>query len=90
MYLKVLTTKSYVVNIYAVCTYYACNNNFAKFLLMQEFYIGELDEDDLEKLQKNGAAASSPSAAFLEQLDRVTTWRLKKCDLKIFETYKSF
>lgn len=34
MYLKVLTTKSYVVNIYAVCTYYACNNNFAKFLLM--------------------------------------------------------
>ena len=45
---------------------------------MKEFYIGELAEEDREAVPRPDAA---PSEAFMEQLRRVTEWRLKPQDM---------
>lgn len=60
------------------------------FLYLKEFYIGELAEEDLSKvpLPKGNAL---PSAAFMEQLKRVTPWRLNREELEeSVVMYKSF
>ncbi len=59
------------------------------FLYLKEFYIGELAEEDRCKLKYTDNNLS-PSPAFLEQLARVTQWRLKKEDMKLYEIHKSF
>jgi len=60
------------------------------FLYLKEFYIGELSEEDLRRVPLPPGEVP-PSAAFLEQLKRVTPWRLKREDVKqhIF-VHKSF
>jgi cytochrome b involved in lipid metabolism len=50
------------------------------FLYLKEFYIGELFVDDLPRLLP---LPESPSAAFLEELNRTTSWRLKPEDLTL-------
>lgn len=51
------------------------------FLYLKEFYIGELAEADLERVPMPPGEVP-PSAAFLEQLRRVTPWRLRKEDVQ--------
>lgn len=60
------------------------------FLYLKEFYIGELSEDDVKRVPLPPGEVP-PSPAFLEQLKRVTPWRLKREDVKeyIF-VHKSF
>ena len=60
------------------------------FLYLKEFYIGELSEQDREKLDSLSLSDKRPSQPFLEQLGRVTTWRLTKDDLITCQAYKSF
>lgn len=60
------------------------------FLYLKEFYIGELAEEDIAPLPDKCPAGTTASDAFLEQLRRLTPWRLKKEELKIYENYKSF
>jgi cytochrome b involved in lipid metabolism len=50
------------------------------FLYLKEFYIGELFVDDLSRLPPS---SESPSAAFLEELKRSTSWRLRPEDLTL-------
>lgn len=59
------------------------------FLYLKEFYIGEIDEADISLIPK-GSYQNSPSAAFLEQLNKVTSWRLKSDELTKYVSYKSF
>jgi hypothetical protein len=60
------------------------------FLYLKEFYIGELAEADLSRVPLPPGEVP-PSAAFVEQLKRVTPWRLKREEVKqhIF-VHKSF
>jgi cytochrome b involved in lipid metabolism len=62
------------------------------YLYLKEFYIGELAKDEYclvpfseyyngEECSVYGTSATKPSAAFLEQLGKVTQWRLKPEDL---------
>ncbi len=66
------------------------------FLYLKEFYIGELDEDDWQKISimnSNDPNIAKPSEAFLEQLNRITSWRMKKEDILAYEkelVHKSF
>jgi cytochrome b involved in lipid metabolism len=64
------------------------------FLYLKEFYIGEIDEQDLPfipKANRGGATEqNTPSLAFLDQLNKVTAWRLKPDDLTRYVSYKSF
>ena len=60
------------------------------FLYLKEFYIGELSEQDREKLESLSLSDKRPSQPFLEQLGRVTPWRLTKDDLITCQAYKSF
>lgn len=61
------------------------------FLYLKEFYIGEIAEEDIPMIPKGSQNnQTSPSAAFLEQLNKVTTWRLKSDELTKYATYKSF
>lgn len=59
------------------------------FLYLKEFYIGEIAEEDLPFITK-GSTNIEPSAAFLEQLNKITSWRLKLNELVNYQTYKSF
>lgn len=62
------------------------------FLYLKEFYIGEIDEIDLPLIPKGSDfhENTTPSAAFLEQLNKVTSWRLKSDELTKYVSYKSF
>jgi hypothetical protein len=62
------------------------------FLYLKEFYIGEIDDQDLPLIPKanTGAEQNTPSIAFLDQLNKVTAWRLKPEDLTKYISYKSF
>jgi len=71
------------------------------FLYLKEFYIGELAQEDfplvqqytLESKSSRGDAMNDQvyaSDAFMEQLSRVTSWRLKPEDLINFSVHKSF
>jgi cytochrome b involved in lipid metabolism len=61
------------------------------FLYLKEFYIGEIAEEDIPNIPKGSQTnQNSPSAAFLEQLNKVTSWRLKSDELTKYVTYKSF
>jgi hypothetical protein len=59
------------------------------FLYLKEFYIGELAEEDLPLVPRPPGNAE-PSAAFMEQLRRVTPWRLKPEELTRYLMHKSF
>lgn len=60
------------------------------FLYLKEFYIGELAEEDRPLVPfPTGQEQTQPSAAFLEELRRITPWRLKSTDFKGF-VHKSF
>jgi hypothetical protein len=61
------------------------------FLYLKEFYIGEIAEEDIPMIPKGSRTnQNTPSAAFLEQLNKVTSWRLKSEELTKYVTYKSF
>jgi len=53
------------------------------FIIHTTFFVNR----DVRRLSPDSVV---PSEAFLEQLRRVTPWRLKKCELITFENYKSF
>jgi len=60
------------------------------FLYLKEFYIGELAEEDRPLVALPlGHELTQPSAAFVEELRRVTPWRLPAKDFKGF-IHKSF
>lgn len=60
------------------------------FLYLKEFYIGELAEEDRPLVAfPSGQERAQPSHAFMEELKRVTPWRLKSTDFKGF-IHKSF
>ena len=62
------------------------------FLYLKEFYIGELSIDDLDQLPlpTSYTGGTKASAAFIEQLRRMTPWRLQYSDLKPIQSFKSF
>jgi len=62
------------------------------FLYLKEFYIGELAEEDSPNvpLPANCPAGAKASDAFMEQLKRMTPWRLKIEDMNIYDIHKSF
>ena len=61
------------------------------FLYLKEFYIGELDEDDLKEIKNLSPDNAKPSRPFLDQLDRIAApWRLTKSDLVAVQSFKSF
>jgi len=64
------------------------------FLYLKEFYIGELAQEDMSLVPHPTAYRGSeqPSAGFVEQLRRVTPWRLKQEDLVTYDdrVHKSF
>lgn len=61
------------------------------FLYLKEFYIGELAEEDIIELKSRFTdAEKEPSLPFLEQLRRVTPWRLKRDELITCHAHKSF
>jgi cytochrome b involved in lipid metabolism len=59
------------------------------FLYLKEFYIGEIAEEDLALVPLPPGDAT-PSAAFVEQLARVTGWRLRNDQLIKYHVHKSF
>ena len=67
------------------------------FLYLKEFYIGELAIEDLPLVQQHTESKKEStknqvcaSEAFMEQLSRVTSWRLKPEDLINYSIHKSF
>jgi cytochrome b involved in lipid metabolism len=61
------------------------------FLYLKEFYIGELYEEDKLLLPIPEKGGVQGSAAFLEQLTKLTTWRLNSKELAIlYKNQKSF
>ena len=60
------------------------------FLYLKEFYIGELSELDLTRVPLPPGEVP-PSAAFEEQLKRVTPWRLTREEVaQVIPEVKSF
>lgn len=63
------------------------------FLYLKEFYIGELAMEDREKIPlptSYGQIDTKASDAFMEQLGRMTSWRLRPEDLRQREFHQSF
>jgi cytochrome b involved in lipid metabolism len=64
------------------------------YLYLKEFYIGELALEDRKKVPLpkgyKGAENGEASEAFMEQLRKVTTWRLDINEMPAFEIHKSF
>ena len=61
------------------------------FLYLKEFYIGELDDEDLKGIKNLSPDDAKPSKPFLDRLDRVAApWRLKKAELLTYQSFKSF
>ena len=60
------------------------------FLYLKEFYIGELAEEDLVLVPSPKKEGVSASPAFLEQLNKLSKWRLTKDDMILYKNQKSF
>ena len=60
------------------------------FLYLKEFYIGELAVEDRILVPPSGKDGVKASEAFLEQLNKLTKWRLKESDMILYKNQKSF
>jgi hypothetical protein len=60
------------------------------FLYLKEFYIGELAVEDRILVPPSGTDGVKASEAFLEQLGKLTKWRLQESDMILYKNQKSF
>jgi hypothetical protein len=60
------------------------------FLYLKEFYIGELAVEDRILVPPSGTNGVKASEAFLEQLGKLTKWRLQESDMILYKNQKSF
>uniref|UniRef100_K3WRJ9 Cytochrome b5 heme-binding domain-containing protein n=1 Tax=Globisporangium ultimum (strain ATCC 200006 / CBS 805.95 / DAOM BR144) TaxID=431595 RepID=K3WRJ9_GLOUD len=71
------------VNVDCTVMFEIYHSSRQSFRYLKQFYIGEIDEADLELIP---SSAEKPSAAFIEELRQYTTWRITPQ----VSTFKSF